>query len=295
MELHKIESVLRAIEADGSLYEEHNLGARAEALDHISFVQEIVRLRGRHGALAAYEERTSRLQRRLETVNERLFQRLRDDIASGAYPPARLRVEFDRYTDYVPCGTSRIHAGYDALDVLVDGLLGLESAPEALAERSAEMVHLEPTPARAILELVDRVPLTRDDVFYDLGSGLGQVVILVNLLTGVEARGVEVEPAYWQFAQDCADRLALANVTYLNIDARQADYTEGTVFYLFTPFTGRMLEQVLGRLQDLALRSPIVLCTYGPCTLRVAREPWLSNVDGNADHDFKLAVFHSTQ
>ena len=36
------------------------------------------------------------------------------------------------------------------------------------------MVPYEATPARVALELVDRVNFRRGDVFYDLGSGLGQ-------------------------------------------------------------------------------------------------------------------------
>jgi hypothetical protein len=39
-------------------------------------------------------------------------------------------------------------------------------------------------------------PITQADVFFDLGSGLGQVPILVNLLSGAAAKGMEFEPVY---------------------------------------------------------------------------------------------------
>jgi SAM-dependent methyltransferase len=155
------------------------------------------------------------------------------------------------------------------------------------------MVHLEPTPARAILDMVDRLHLTKDDVFYDLGSGLGQVVILVRLLTGVRAVGIEVEPSYCEVARDRAWVLGLSGVTFVNEDARQADYAEGTVFYLFTPFMGNMLQAVLDRLCTEARKRPLRVCTYGPCTPHVARQPWLRSADANADHEFKLAIFRS--
>jgi hypothetical protein len=51
--------------------------------------------------------------------------------------------------------------------------------------------------------MINDANLCRDDVFHDLGSGLGHVVMLVALLSGAPAIGVEVEPAmdstnvYW--------------------------------------------------------------------------------------------------
>ena len=43
------------------------------------------------------------------------------------------------------------------------------------------------TPARVILELVDRARPRPDQLFIDIGSGLGLVPLLVHLLTGVRA------------------------------------------------------------------------------------------------------------
>ena len=154
-----------------------------------------------------------------------------------------------------------------------------------------EMVHLEPTPARVVLEMVDRLHLQLEDVFYDLGSGLGQVAILVHLLSGIRTIGVEVEPAYYEVACDRAWVLGLSDVCFVNEDARTADYMRGSVFYLFTPFKGQMLQAVLDRLHQEARARPIRVCSYGPCTPHVAQQPWLRSVGPGADHEFKLAVF----
>jgi hypothetical protein len=82
-------------------------------------------------------------------------------------------------------------------------------------------------------------------------------------------------------------------VTFVNADAREADYADGTVFFMFTPFKGAILDAVLARLEQEARERPIVVCTYGSCTLYVAEQAWLNSVDDNADHEFKLAVFDS--
>jgi hypothetical protein len=61
-------------------------------------------------------------------------------------------------------------------------------------------------------------------------------------------------------------------------DARAADLSDGTVFYLYTPFTGTILRDVLNLLRDEAVRREIRICTFGLCTPAVAEEQWLSVV-----------------
>src|SRR5580704_8458057 len=103
----------------------------------------------------------------------------------------------------------RGRAEYDDLDVFVNEWLGTGEMPEPTLERPAGMVEFYKTPARVVLELARRITVGEADVFYDLGAGLGQVVLLMHLLTGVEARGVEIEPAYCEYARRCAEGLGL--------------------------------------------------------------------------------------
>jgi SAM-dependent methyltransferase len=226
-------------------------------------------------------------------MDARLIEKVRADLIAVRYTKRSLRAELDRYTTHTPRQLGLAHYDYDALDVLVSGLMRSDSAPGVKEPRDAEMIHLEPTPARVILELTDRVPLRPGDVFYDLGSGLGRVAILVHLLTGVRARGVEVDPAYCAHATRTAREFGLTGVSFLQGDARDADYAGGTVFYLFSPFKGHMLQQVLSRLQCEASLRPLRVCSYGPCTPVIARQSWLISTDDNADHEFKLALFRS--
>jgi SAM-dependent methyltransferase len=155
------------------------------------------------------------------------------------------------------------------------------------------MVYYQPTPARVILELVEKADIGGGDVFYDLGSGLGQVPILVNLLTGARAVGVEFEPAYCEHAQECARRMNLSQVAFVNLDARVADYADGTVFFMYTPFEGQLLQEVLGRLRDEARKRVLRVCTYGPCTRQVSGQDWLWPVGQRAERVYELAVFRS--
>ena len=157
------------------------------------------------------------------------------------------------------------------------------------------MVFYQPTPGRIIFELVERAALQKQDTFYDLGSGLGQVVILVRLLSGARAKGIEFDPAYCEYARRCAQDLNLSGVDFVNVDAREANYDDGTVFFLYTPFEGKMLQEVLARLKGEARERTIGVYTYGPCTLEVSRQDWLKSVDESAYHVNSLAVFRSVR
>lgn len=188
---------------------------------------------------------------------------------------------------------SRSETGYDELDVLVNRLTGGRRMAIPVRELEPEMVEYYKTPARVVLELAARVPWREGDVFVDLGAGLGQVVLLVHLLTGVPARGVEIEPAYWAYARDSAAKLNLADVSFLHADARDADLSEGTVFFMFTPFKGGLLREVLAALRREATQRKITLITYGPCTAEVAGEDWLKPEREMGRGNYSLTVLHS--
>jgi hypothetical protein len=63
---------------------------------------------------------------------------------------------------------------------------------------------------------------------------------------------------------------------------------------MFTPFKGDILQLVLDRLRQQALRRKITLITYGPCTTKVAAENWLHGVSPEAANIYKPAVFYSS-
>lgn len=216
----------------------------------------------------ATARRVEALRARFEAVDRRLAAGLRADLRAGRGRERLLRL----------AATSGAVRGdhYDHLDDLVAGLLQLE-APAAVPEPQAEMVFYQPTPARHVFDLVARSALGAGDVFVDLGSGLGHVPMLVGLCTDARATGIEWQPAYVERARAAAAALQLQRVVFVQQDARAADLSTGTVFYLYTPFTGSILRAVLDALRVEAGKRPIRVCSYGPCTHVLAREPWLAS------------------
>jgi hypothetical protein len=292
-----IEARLSAFERDPQLFAVGHLAARAVALDAIQQVYQFLQLFQRDTQWGRYRrsltQQAKALERRLRQADADLFQTLRHQIRTGQQSAHTLRELFDRHTRYRPGRLAQVHRGYDALDALVQGLLRADTAPTPKDSRDIEMTPYEPTPSRVILDLADQTQLSADDVFYDLGSGLGHVTILVNLLTGAASHGIELEAKYCQHAQLCAEELGLSAVSFMNLDARQADYTGGTVFFMYTPFTGKVLESVLAALAREASRRPITICAYGACTAEVAKQSWICLPCPEVEQAYTLAVFHS--
>jgi SAM-dependent methyltransferase len=185
--------------------------------------------------------------------------------------------------------------GYDEMDVFFNSLLDVGEMPVPIVELERDMVEYYKTPARVVVELAARMVFGPEDVFYDLGSGLGQVVLLVHLLTGMAARGVEIEPAYCGYARKCVKRLGLSGVEFVAGDARDADLSAGTVFFLFTPFKGEVFCQVMGRLKALAVGRRIRVIGYGPCSAEIERLDWLRREGDGGDRETGTSGVYSLQ
>jgi len=296
--IHEICSALEAIEKDDSLYEEASFGGRLEALDAVEIsilprVEGLAADKGQAETFLSLKQRAEMLKNKLEAVDEELFHKLRAGISSGALRGAELGHQIEAYAGGGRGKRSQGRGAYDSLDALISGVLLVEPPPAEASQREAEMVFYQPTPVRIILQLVDRACFQDHDTFYDLGSGLGQVVILVHLLSGVIAKGVEVDPAYCEYARRCAQDLNISGVDFIHADAREADYSDGTAFFLYTPFEGKMLQEVLARLRGEAERRRIDVYTYGPCTAEVSRQEWLRPVCQNVHRIDRLAAFTS--
>jgi hypothetical protein len=228
------------------------------------------------------------LRERLERANEALYEGIRDAVRQGrggeALHPWIARASRDAAVHGGPTGE-----GYDALDELVAGVLRFD-APAGTAALPPEMVAYQPTPARHAFDMIERLGLREGDVLFDLGAGLGHVPLLAAIRTRARCVGIELDPALVECARRGARALGLGNVEFRAQDACEADLSEGTVFYLYTPFIGSVLHAVLEALRRQAARRAIRICTFGPCTQVVAQAPWL-RTEGPLRRD-RVAIFH---
>ncbi len=284
-----LQHLVEQLENDPSLFEPNQLHQRVEALDRLDayFPDTPQPLAGVEAGLY---RRAREICARLEVANRELYEVIRCEIQLWSRSDTLLR--WINSPTAMEDGAGPANGmGYDSLDELISGVLQFEEPDAQHIQRDSEKVFYQPTPARHIFKMIGQTALSATDVFVDLGSGLGHVPLLVSICTCARSIGIELEATYVERAQQCARRLNLNKVTFLHEDARAADLFNGTVFYLYTPFTGSILRCVLDRLRREATTRRIRVCTYGPCTSVVAQEFWLE-ATATLETD-RVAVFYS--
>lgn len=312
--ISEMQSDLEKIETAIDIGENTNFNFRVDSIDFIDFyiidrVEGLLQTAGQCDELRNLRLRAHQVQSTLETINttmflglERqmnassdkrlIFQKILGDYRRDATIQSDNEQSNNKQSDNEQSNNEQLEAvGYDNFDLFINNLLSTNTIIEAEKTLEPEMIYYQKTPARIIMELCKKVH--RNDVFFDIGSGLGQVVILVNLMSGAQSIGVEFEPSYCQYAKDIVSKFALTDIEFINADARAVDYSIGTVFFFYTPFIGKMMQDVLGLLQKLAQKKEIRICTYGHCSIKIAQESWLQCINGKADNIYNLCEFKS--
>jgi len=265
-----------------------------KALDDLEFyVLDRIEQSPARGELGTIRDHARQLHAQLTAMAQASMDSLIQDIRSKQSTPSTLKRRFNQVAHSVANLSTCDQPDYDRFDDFLTHLFQVDYEPSETRNRTEEMVYLQPTPGRIILDMINEVSFTDADCFYDLGSGLGRVPILVSLLTGVRAVGIEYEPTYVQFSRYSAQKLRISNVAFRNGDARDADISDGTVFFMYTPFTGNILRLVLNRLRALSGRKSITLCTYGPCTPTIEQETWLRSTKSSNGEIYRLAILSS--
>jgi SAM-dependent methyltransferase len=158
-------------------------------------------------------------------------------------------------------------------DAALEEHLGIAARAPPSTPPGEDLIGYHASGVAPVVRMLMEVPVVADDVVVDLGAGLGKVTLLTRLLTGATARGVELQPALVDRAREAAARRGV-DVSFSQGDARHADLDDGTVFFLYLPFTGAVLAEVARRLCEVASRRAIVVCSLG---MELDREaPWLA-------------------
>jgi SAM-dependent methyltransferase len=114
-------------------------------------------------------------------------------------------------------------------------------------------VHYQPTPYSDIFRLLRMIELRSDDIFVDLGAGLGRTTFAASWLGAARAVGVEV-------VQDLCDkatenyqrsRLAHRNIEFVCTRAQEYQSRDTTVYFMFHPFGEATLAQVLHNIRSV--------------------------------------------
>jgi SAM-dependent methyltransferase len=175
-------------------------------------------------------------------------------------------------------------------DEWLNVLWGVDELPSDDPNLPRGCVPYLPCEAATVLEGVCQAAVTRDDVFVDVGSGIGRAALLAHLKTGASCIGLEIQPDLVRTAQVRADCLNLSRMRFLGGDAVDTirSMTIGTVFFLYCPFGKDRLERFLEGLEEVARTRPIRVCCIDMPVLDL---PWLARLPATA---VQIDVYRST-
>ncbi len=159
-------------------------------------------------------------------------------------------------------------------DAWVDELFLLEPVTEDQPDLPRGSVPYLACGVEEVLAMVRELPVRPEDQLVDLGSGLGRVVMLAHLLTGARTSGIEIQEHLVMTARARSADLHLP-VSFVCANAAETTL-DGSIFFLYAPFNGGMLRSALERLEHVARRRPIVLCTVD---LELHEVTWLRRRD----------------
>jgi predicted RNA methylase len=126
--------------------------------------------------------------------------------------------------------------------------------------------------------IVHALQLTDRDVVYDLGAGYGRFVIYGALVSPATFKGIEIVGERAAHIGRAQARLRLRNVCVVAQNAAAADFTDGTKFYLFSPFFTPTLRAVARKLEACAAKRPITIVAIYHAAVFFSRQRWLKKV-----------------
>lgn len=118
-----------------------------------------------------------------------------------------------------------------------------------------------------------------NDVFADLGSGLGRAVFAAVHCGVTRAIGVEYEAALHDAAMGNLRRTGLdqSRIMFTQNDAARADLSGVTLLFLFHPFGAKILQSVIDRLRETPRARALRIVYHNPvCEGVLESSGWLT-------------------
>jgi SAM-dependent methyltransferase len=125
-------------------------------------------------------------------------------------------------------------------------------------ERHSDSQPYEPTDYLLIQRFIGPLKLQPADVVFDIGCGMGRVLCVIARSKVKKCIGIELSAELASIAMQNTKRLRFrkAPIEIRVTDACSADYSEGTVFWMFNPFGASVMHLVLARIQQSVTRIP---------------------------------------
>ena len=157
-------------------------------------------------------------------------------------------------------------------------------------------VEYVPAPYAVLRRVLRRVGLGPDDVFVDLGAGMGRAVFAASWLGARRAVGVEIDPALVATARANLSRSRLRDrqVEFVECGAESYPQDQSTVLFMFNPFGAGTMAAVARQIDDGLTKNPrnlrvVYVNPFFASTLDAL--PCLERIDDWDDHQDQRDFF----
>jgi len=118
-----------------------------------------------------------------------------------------------------------------------------------------------------LFQLFDPIQITEETVFYDLGSGYGNI-ILYGALKYPEAqfKGIEILQERSDVCAALIEKEQIKNASAICGDILKADVSDGNIFYLYNPLFDFQYAELLKKLHQISLTKSIVVIAESRCS-----------------------------
>ena len=127
--------------------------------------------------------------------------------------------------------------------------------------------------------------LSKEDVFYDIGSGTSRISFWFQIISGCQVKAVEKVPAFIQKAQKIQKKINNQKIEFLEKDLLEIDYKEATHIYFYaSSFDDETILKLIEKWKNLREGTRIIttsfsLQDYGAENFRVLKQfnvsyPW---------------------
>jgi len=136
-----------------------------------------------------------------------------------------------------------------------------------------------PTSYADLLKVLRVANLSSDDVFVDLGSGMGRAVFMASYLGARKSVGLELVRSLYETAEANRRRGDWPTVEFHCGDARQTIFPDVTLLWMFNPFGPAIMEEMLANLKEKRTGQLRIIYLNPFHDDVLERAGWLAKVD----------------
>lgn len=119
------------------------------------------------------------------------------------------------------------------------------------------------TPLTSLEIIAKKSGITSTDVVFELGCGRGRGCFWLNSFYGCKVVGIDFVPLFIQKANKVKDRYQVKGVEFRCEDMLKADFSEGTIFYLYgTCLDEDFIKKLIKKFEKLPKGTKIITVSY---------------------------------